>query len=691
MPSKKKDYDLVEDGYDSRIPLHNEEAFQHGIIFQAKYIGTLDVPRPSSRVEIVAAMRRIRYEFKAKAIKKKKVNITISVDGVKCALRKKKKKKQWTWDESKLLLMSHPIYRIFYVSHDSQDLKIFSYICRDGPNNVFKCNVFKANKKSQAMRIVRTIGQAFEVCHKLSLLHAAAQGDGQADGESDKAEEHSPGHRTVDGSNAVDEDEHVGETDIDAEEIPTTDYATPASRGVTDLDKHFEARKVCGENLFSVSPSVCLSNSPVQIYEFFLPEEGATLSSPLHTPYMTLPQGAGDSQVSSTPLSMHHQVQLLQQQLQQQQQQTQVAIAQVHLLKDQLAAETAARIEAQARTHQLLLQNRDLLQHVGTLVANVQDLETQLTGQSYSETIPPLSTPHPSNVPPLPDTNTPAPGVVILPEFQDVEDAQQGGISSHVPGMFENTSLGIQPLVKEHASKELLCDGDSSHVPSSPVKVGAKDESSFLLDLDSDSGINGNTSEVESDRKELSNESLISKPRPEPKKTVLHTSAGPDGKLKVLVPLPQEGSLDGSQEFNIAPKIDPPPKSKRSRNSLKTTQDLMVPEGELASEQQGAESAEANGSESESAISPSESSGFGSSQSKSPSFENDGNLNDLSSSPRKGQKLGLNEMKLHISFSDDENTELSEDSGVPRDRDSGGFRQTQTMESLGFEDFDPFN
>ncbi|XP_035683775.1 carboxyl-terminal PDZ ligand of neuronal nitric oxide synthase protein-like isoform X4 [Branchiostoma floridae] len=669
MPSKKKDYDLVEDGYDSRIPLHNEEAFQHGIIFQAKYIGTLDVPRPSSRVEIVAAMRRIRYEFKAKAIKKKKVNITISVDGVKCALRKKKKhllKKQWTWDESKLLLMSHPIYRIFYVSHDSQDLKIFSYICRDGPNNVFKCNVFKANKKSQAMRIVRTIGQAFEVCHKLSLLHAAAQGDGQADGESDKAEEHSPGHRTVDGSNAVDEDEHVGETDIDAEEILTTDYATPASRGVTDLDKHFEARKVCGE-------------------------EGATLSSPLHTPYMNLPQGAGDSQVSSTPLSMHHQVQLLQQQLQQQQQQTQVAIAQVHLLKDQLAAETAARIEAQARTHQLLLQNRDLLQHVGTLVANVQDLETQLTGQSYSETIPPLSTPHPSNDPPLPDTNTPAPGVVILPEFQDVEDAQQGGISSHVPGMFENTSLGIQPLVKEHASKELLCDGDSSHVPSSPVKVGAKDESSFLLDLDSDSGINGNTSEVESDRKELSNESLISKPRPEPKKTVLHTSAGPDGKLKVLVPLPQEGSLDGSQEFNIAPKIDPPPKSKRSRNSLKTTQDLMVPEGELASEQQGAESAEANGSESESAISPSESSGFGSSQSKSPSFENDGNLNDLSSSPRKGQKLGLNEMKLHISFSDDENTELSEDSGVPRDRDSGGFRQTQTMESLGFEDFDPFN
>jgi len=42
------------------------------------------------------------------------------------------------------------IRRIFYVSHDSQDLKIFSYIARDGASNVFKCNVFKSNKKVSA-------------------------------------------------------------------------------------------------------------------------------------------------------------------------------------------------------------------------------------------------------------------------------------------------------------------------------------------------------------------------------------------------------------------------------------------------------------------------------------------------------------------------------------------------------------
>lgn len=41
--------------------------------------------------------------------------------------------------------------RIFYVSHDSQDLKIFSYIARDGSSNVFRCNVFKSKKKVKVL------------------------------------------------------------------------------------------------------------------------------------------------------------------------------------------------------------------------------------------------------------------------------------------------------------------------------------------------------------------------------------------------------------------------------------------------------------------------------------------------------------------------------------------------------------
>ena len=89
-----------------------------------------------------------QYEFKARGIKKRPVDITVSVDGVKVVLqRKKQKQKGQVWDESKLLVMFHPIYRVFYVSHDSQDLQIFSYIARDGASNTFKCNVFKCSKK----------------------------------------------------------------------------------------------------------------------------------------------------------------------------------------------------------------------------------------------------------------------------------------------------------------------------------------------------------------------------------------------------------------------------------------------------------------------------------------------------------------------------------------------------------------
>ncbi|XP_072310668.1 carboxyl-terminal PDZ ligand of neuronal nitric oxide synthase protein [Eucyclogobius newberryi] len=336
MPARNR-YNLVDDLADSRIPLHNEEAYQHGIHFQAKYVGSLDVPRPNSRMEIVAAMRRIRYEFKAKNINKKKVNIVVSVDGVKVILRKKQKRKEWTWDESRMLIMQDPIYRIFYVSHDSQDLKIFSYIARDSSNNSFRCNVFKSKKKTQAMRIVRTVGQAFEVCHKISLQHLEQDEDGQSDAEG----------RELTGADRGDTEE--GHSDGGKQEERPSESENAVSEILQSLAELSVVRP--GQTIIDFDKGSV----------FTVTSQGVTPSSPCSP--------------SHTPLASQHYLQLLQQQLQQQQQHTQVAVAQVQLLKDQMAAETAARMEAQARVHQLLLQNRDLLQHITVLVQQLKELE----------------------------------------------------------------------------------------------------------------------------------------------------------------------------------------------------------------------------------------------------------------------------------------------------------------------------
>ncbi|XP_075473123.1 carboxyl-terminal PDZ ligand of neuronal nitric oxide synthase protein isoform X2 [Ascaphus truei] len=238
------------------------------------------------------------------------------------------------------------------------------------------------------MRIVRTVGQAFEVCHKLSLQHTEQSGDGGEEGESEKSSDDSG----VPVTHAVASVDHaVDETDIDAlDTVPPRDEGPEFSRGVTDLDtvlRESDRTKDKKEQVISASPKMLL---------------------PYGSP---LPPG--------TPLSVHHQIQLLQQQLQQQQQQTQVAVAQVHLLKDQLSAEAAARLESQARVHQLLLQNKDLLQHISLLVRQVQELEVRLSGHHTmgsqdslleitfrSSVVPVLcdpSTPRPEDLPPLTD------------------------------------------------------------------------------------------------------------------------------------------------------------------------------------------------------------------------------------------------------------------------------------------------
>ncbi|KAL5011588.1 hypothetical protein ScPMuIL_010139 [Solemya velum] len=533
MPSKRQ-YDLVsEDGYDSRIPLHNDDAFQHGIQYQTKYIGTLDVPRPSSRVEIVAAMRRIRYEFKAKAIKKKKVLLTISTDGVKVLLRNKKKKpQQWPWDDTRLLVMHHPIYRIFYVSHDSQDLKIWSYIARDGPANVFKCNVFKAYKKNHALRIVRSIGQAFEVCHKLSIhtvQSVLCDGD-RSSGETECMVAKNPNKQL----------------EIEEKELPQLESVNVGHepKAVPPSDLALKKAQQLLNEMGVTSP-----NSPVG---------GTTISSPMASPMLIDP--IPDPQL---PLSSHHQIQLLRQQLDQQQQQTQVAIAQVHLLKDQLAAETAARIEAQARAHQLLLHNRDLLDHLAQLVDHIKEMEIKVNGISSSmENLSVLS----PQIPMLPDPTTPQCGPVYMPELSDLEGSYLGNVTEM--SLFTNMKADVDTDSPDSGHKEMsseslalnLVHSDSAYWPSS---------FSSHPSVYSDRSVNNSL------RRSQGNESLV---RNSPSKVDMKSGScdrnESDGIVQIITPNPPQDASGNKIELklNTVPKIDPPPQFRNSRGSQRDSQ-----------------------------------------------------------------------------------------------------------------------
>ncbi|KAM6264620.1 carboxyl-terminal PDZ ligand of neuronal nitric oxide synthase protein isoform 2-T2 [Spheniscus humboldti] len=478
-----------------------------------------------------------QYEFKAKNIKKKKVSLIVSVDGVKVILKKKKKllllqKKEWAWDENKMLVMHDPIYRIFYVSHDSQDLKIFSYIARDGSSNVFRCNVFKSKKKSQAMRIVRTVGQAFEVCHKLSLQHTQQNADGQEDGDSERNGDDLdvPACRLASAERGAASAE---ETDIDAVELPLPGAdILDFSRGVTDLDAVGKEASAYADTKGCLHPEDILTASPK----------------------MLLPSSAQLPDLG-TPLSAHHQMQLLQQLLQQQQQQTQVAVAQVHLLKDQLAAEAAARLEAQARVHQLLLQNKDLLQHISLLVKQVQELELKLAGNTTSSQDSLLEITFRSNVlPVLCDPTTPQP--------EDTHPPPLG------PGSSFPSTLG-SPIVDqsmfENASASTAPTPRPQHVPAAagaPLQPSRPASSQHLRNLGKAVGAKVND--------------LLRRKEPAglPSVGVMEVNASAGAMLGTG----QTASEDGAVGLDTFPRLDPPPPvtKKRTPRALKTPQDMLI-------------------------------------------------------------------------------------------------------------------
>ncbi|XP_018374491.1 PREDICTED: capon-like protein isoform X2 [Trachymyrmex cornetzi] len=208
--------------------------------------------------------------------------------------------------------------------------------------------------ESQAMRVVRTVGQAFEVCHKLSINNTT-EDRGEKDGEN--------------------HGENYGDVYEDQDEIPNEQSQpspTPVHKDISLLgdteDSVPEQTSVTCLLRSHDGPATTTSTSPIR-----------------QSPSGTVTSECGGLLVGGELTALKHEIQLLRERLEQQSQQTRAAVAHARLLQDQLAAETAARVEAQARTHQLLVQNKELLEHISALVGHLREQERVSGGHVTSQ------------------------------------------------------------------------------------------------------------------------------------------------------------------------------------------------------------------------------------------------------------------------------------------------------------------
>ncbi|XP_018318771.1 capon-like protein isoform X1 [Agrilus planipennis] len=268
--------------------------------------------------------------------------------------------------------------------------------------------------EGQAMRVVRTIGQAFEVCHKLSINGPEMD---YGDQDEDIFTQDLVSDRFSDIHSDKSKKDMLSEESEKKSEPEENIYKD--NNGNDTISRN---RQQLSDNTISIDNS-----SPKKAHTDR--KNSGTQSNGGNNPTNITGGGNSSHLSSSSALSTHHELQLLKEQLDQQMQQTQAALGQLQLVREQLAAEQSARMEAQARTQQLLVHNKELLDHIAALVSHLQGSE-KTSGMQQN----------------VPHMNIPQPQSQHIPVMEDYihQDHSEPGSLEHSPviqGLIENRAV----------------------------------------------------------------------------------------------------------------------------------------------------------------------------------------------------------------------------------------------------------